>query len=467
MTVTVTAPQRSRRPVRGSRRASRWWADAAGSAAAGSVIIVLALWVAGQGVQNLEGADGGLASLGRLTGLLAADLMLLQVLLMARIPWVERAYGQDALARRHRWFGFASFWLMAAHIVLVTLGYEATAPMGLLRQVWSLVWTYPGMLLATAATALLFAVVLTSIRAARRRLRYESWHLIHLYAYLGVGLALPHQLWTGADFIATPWARTYWWTLYLTALGSVLMFRLGLPAWRSARHRLVVEQVLPEAPGVVSVHLSGRRLHQLPVRAGQFFLWRFLDGPGWSRAHPYSLSAPPAGDRLRITVKDLGDGSARLAALRPGIRVVIEGPYGAMTAPAAQPRPVVMFAAGIGITAIRALIEDPDIACRPVTLLYRTRGGHEPVFARELAAIAARQPLRVVYLHGPRPPRASFLPAHLAGRSDAAALRRLVPDVRDCDAFICGPVPWMRAARAALLGAGTPRDRIHAEEFAW
>ena len=51
--------------------------------------------------------------------------------------------------------------------------------------------------------AALVMVVVTSLRAARRRLRYESWHLLHLYAYLGVGLAPPHQVWTGADFIGS------------------------------------------------------------------------------------------------------------------------------------------------------------------------------------------------------------------------------------------------------------------------
>ena len=65
---------------------------------------------------------------------------------------------------------------------------------------WNLTVTYPGMLLALGGTLALVMVVVTSIKAARRKLRYESWHLIHLYAYLGVGLALPHQLWTGTDF---------------------------------------------------------------------------------------------------------------------------------------------------------------------------------------------------------------------------------------------------------------------------
>ena len=61
-----------------------------------------------------------------------------------------------------------------------------------------------------AGTVCLVMVVVTSVRAARSRLRYESWHLLHLYAYLGVGLALPHQLWTGQEFLASPAATVFW-----------------------------------------------------------------------------------------------------------------------------------------------------------------------------------------------------------------------------------------------------------------
>ncbi len=56
-------------------------------------------------------------------------------------------------------------------------------------------------------------------KPARRRLRYEAWHLLHLYAYLGVGLALPHQLWTGADFTSSRAATLYWWTEYAGQAG--------------------------------------------------------------------------------------------------------------------------------------------------------------------------------------------------------------------------------------------------------
>ncbi|MFD0575311.1 ferredoxin reductase family protein [Dactylosporangium darangshiense] len=328
-----------------------WWADAVGIAAGVSLLVVIALWINGGGAGEVAGGGwAAVTAIGRLPGLLAADLMLLQVLLLARIPAVERAFGQDRLARWHRWTGFTSFHLMAAHVVLIVLGYAGQAHANAFAELWDLVTQYPGMLLAAAGTAALVMVTVTSVRAARRRLRYESWHLLHLYAYLGVGLALPHQLWTGADFIGSPAARAYWWTLYAAAAGAVLVFRVGMPLWRSRLHALRVGEVRAEGPGLVSVYLRGRRLDRLPVRAGQFFLWRFLDGPGWSRAHPYSLSGPPRDDLLRITVKDLGDGSARVAGLRPGTRVLIEGPYGRLTGETYRGGPVTMLACGVGVT---------------------------------------------------------------------------------------------------------------------
>lgn len=169
------------------------WRDGLAYVVAASVLVVLALWLHGGGIHQLLNASRGdqLTAAGRLAGLLTADAMLVQVALMARIPWVEQSYGQDRLARWHRWLGFGSFTAMIVHIGLITLGYASSARTGLLAQAWDLVWNYPGMLLAVAGFAALVMVVVTSLRAARRRLRYESWHLLHLYAYLGVGSRCP------------------------------------------------------------------------------------------------------------------------------------------------------------------------------------------------------------------------------------------------------------------------------------
>jgi DMSO/TMAO reductase YedYZ heme-binding membrane subunit len=237
-----------------------WWRDACGVFVWSSMVVVVALWVAGGGVHDLTQSGTGLTSIARLTGLVASELLLIQVLLMARIPLVERAYGQDELARRHRWVGFSSFNLILVHVAAITLGYAATSQKGLWATIVDFVVNYPGMLLAVAGTVALVVVTVTSIRLARARLRYESWHLLHLYAYLGVGLALPHQLWTGKEFLTSTVATVFWWTLWAAAAGSVLIWRVGQP--------LVVEQVRAENDRVNTVVMRGRMLHRLPVRAG-------------------------------------------------------------------------------------------------------------------------------------------------------------------------------------------------------
>jgi ferredoxin-NADP reductase len=214
--------------------------------------------------------------------------------------------------------------------------------------------------------------------------------------------------------------------------------------------------------------MRGRNLHRLPVAAGQFFTWRFLTGAGWMRGHPYSLSAAPAGDTLRITVKDLGDGSRGLASLRPGTRVAVEGPFGRMHAGVRTRRKVTLLASGIGVTPLRALLEELPQGPGDVTLVYRASRPEDVVFKDELDALAAARGARVFYAIGPRVAgRASWLPAHAAHLSDAEALRRLVPDVADHDVYLCGADAWMAAARQAALDAGVPAERVHLERFSW
>jgi predicted ferric reductase len=449
----------------------RWWRDASAVFAWAAMLFVVALWVGGGGLTAFGSAGEALTNLGRLSGLLASVLMLLQVLLMARIPLVEQAWGQDELARVHRLVGFTSFNLMLAHIVLTIVGYSAGTDLGVIGTFVDEVLHSPGMLLALAGAVALVMVVVTSVRKARARLRYESWHLLHLYAYLGAGLALPHQLWTGQEFTANPVATVFWWGLYAAALASVLAFRVGLPLLRSGRPRLVVSHVAAESPTVTSVVMTGRRLHQLPARAGQFFQWRFLDGPGWTRANPYSLSAAPDGRSLRITAEAVGGSSARLAALRPGTKVLLEGPYGRLHAGVRTSGKTVLIGAGVGIAPLRAILEELPVAATPgdgVVVIYRVGSQADIVLADELLDLARARGGRVVAVVGHRNrERTSWLPADSTQVSDADALDRIVPDIAGRDVYVCGNPAWMDAVIAAAQQAGVPRDAIHHERFSY
>jgi len=457
----------ARRPV-GVPRTPQWWRDLAGTFTWLTMLFVVALWVRNGGIQEFRSLAGGLSTLGRVTGMVSAQLLLIQVLLMARIPMVERSYGQDELARRHRLVGLWSFNLMWAHLVLIWLGYAASSGAGLWGTIVDLVLNYPGMLLALAGLVALCMVVVTSFKVARAKLRYESWHLLHLYAYLGVGLALPHQLWTGQDFVGNYGATVFWWTLWAAAVASSLVWRVGLPIRRTLRHRLVVERVYPEGPGVTSVVVRGRDLHRLPVVAGQFFQWRFLDAPGRSRAHPYSLSAAPDGRSLRITAAHLGDGSSALADVTPGTRVMIEGPYGRLHAGVRRGRKVLLVAAGIGVTPLRALLEELPQRPGEVTLVYRARSEDDLIFTQELMSLAAARGARIFTVLGRRTTRRpSWLPENGAHLSDVDALRHLVPDLADHDVYICGSPQWMDHVEAAARAGGVPAARIHVERFVY
>jgi len=429
------------------------------------VLLVTYWWAADGGVRDLRGWASGLTSVGRLTGLVASLLLLVQVLLMARIPMLEAAFGQDRLAHVHRLVGFTSFNLMLAHIVTITWGYAAGELGRTPATLWDLVVHYPGMLLATGGTVALMMVVVTSIKAARRRIRYESWHLMHLYAYLGVGLALPHQLWTGKELLASPAKTVFWWTLWALAAGAVLVWRVGLPVGRNLRHRLTVTSVVPEGNGIASVYVTGRRLDRLRIEAGQFLSWRFLTGPGWTRANPYSLSAAPDGRALRITVQAVGDGSAATFALRPGTRAVVEGPYGRLSARTRTRPKVALIGAGVGITPLRALAEGLSYAPGEAVLLQRHTS--EPLFTAEFETLMRDRGLQVISLPGHRRGPASWLGDHIGNVDDTTALRFWVPDIAERDVYVCGPDHWSDLVNATLLEAGVPPGLIHLETFAW
>jgi predicted ferric reductase len=437
--------------------------------ALGAVWLSLALvtywWAADRGLQDLTGWASGLMSLGRISGLVAAVLLLCQVVLMARVPLLERAFGQDRLARLHRLVGFTSFDLMVLHVVTIIWGYAAGDLLRTPATAWDLTTTYPGMLLAVAATGCLCLVVVTSIRAARRRLRYESWHLLHLYAYLGVGLALPHQLWTGQQLTDSPAKTVFWWTAWGAAAAAVLVWRVGVPLWLNLRHQLRVHAVVDEGTGVWSVYLTGRRLDRLRVEAGQFFSWRFLGREGWTRANPYSLSAAPDGRTLRITVQAVGDGSTTTRALRPGARALVEGPYGRLSARARTRPRVALIGAGVGIAPLRALAD--GLAYAPGETILVERFTVQPLFSAEVDSLAATRGLQVLRLPGHRRHPDSWLGDGIGQADDRTALLHWIPDIAERDVYVCGPEPWTDLVRRTLTAVGHSPDRLHLETFAW
>ncbi|MER5445156.1 ferredoxin reductase family protein [Streptomyces sp. NPDC002766] len=397
-------------------------------------------------------ASNALIVIGRLAGLYGALIMAFQLVLVARLPWLDRRIGMDRLTAWHRWTGFALLWTLLAHAVFISFGYADGAGVGPVTELVDLAETTEGVLRAIVALGILLAVGAVSARYARRRLAYETWHFIHLYTYVAVVLAFTHQVAVGTTFTSSPAAKTYWYGVWAVALGAVALGRLVLPLWRNTRHQFRVSAVVPESDNVVSIHITGKDLDKLPARAGQFFLWRFLTRDRWWQANPFSLSAAPDGRTLRLTAKAAGAGSAALRHLKVGTRVFAEGPYGAFTTLHRTRTESLLVAGGVGVTPIRAILEDIE---GHAVVVYRVASDRDAVLHDELRDLALAKGAELHLVTGPP------VPDKLAPRE----LARLVPDIAERDVFLCGPPPMMNAVLRTLDDLGVPKRQVHFERF--
>lgn len=422
-----------------------------------ALISVIGMWSVSSFHILLSGPAGTLIALGQLAGLLAATCALLQFLLMGRIGWIEGPFGLDKLAIFHRLNGYATITLILIHPLLLAFGYGLNNGVNLVSQYLTFLTTYPDVWKAGIAELLFIGVVVSSIYIVRRHLAFEQWYWIHLAVYAAIILAFTHQLTNGSTFLASPVSRNIWIGLYVFVTLNVLYFRFAKMFINFSRFGFIVDEVISETPSTVSIYIRGRRLDRLPVRAGQFIMVRFLERGLWLEEHPFSLSALPRGNRLRITVKNIGDYTAKLQDLKPGTRVIVSGPFGSFTRMPSEARRRLYLAGGVGITPLRALIEaEPNL--KDVALIYASRTAAESIFPTELDSLLLPQ-----YRHNVYSDDKTAAGEH--GRLNATLIERLVPDFRDREVYLCGPDAMMQSLINEFSRLDFPTEQLRYERF--
>ncbi|MDO8510156.1 MAG: ferric reductase-like transmembrane domain-containing protein [bacterium] len=392
---------------------------------------------------------------GRLAGLLGQFTLLVQLMLVGRIRFIEPLFGHDKMNRVHRIIGYSILALFLSHPLLIIWGYSRLSGLTFWAQFKAILASGQGRVYAFVALLLFAAIISVSLPPVRRRLRYEVWYFTHLFVYMALVLVFIHQLY-GEDLSSGPF-RTYWIILNGGVFSIFIVFRFIRPLYLFAKHRFYIDRIVPETKDVNSVYIKGRRMNEFKFTAGQFSNYIFLSKKMWS-SHPFSFSIAPNGEYLRISAKAVGDFTSKIRDnLKPGTKVIVDGPLGTFTEKRAKLDKFLFIAGGIGITPIRSMVESLARKGTDMVLLYGNRAELETALLGELRPLLKR--LHLVLSE-------EKTNQHEVGYIDVEKISRLVPDFREREIYVCGPPPMMKKLISALENAGASRSQIHYERFA-
>jgi predicted ferric reductase len=427
------------------------------------LLSIVALWVTGSSQLIGTSLSGTLLAIGRLLGLLATFFALTQFMLMGRVAWIERQFGLDRLAGYHRLNGYLAIMLIVLHPIFIVGSYAVQTGRNYIVEYFDTIQRIPYVWLALIAEILFVMVVLSSIYIARKRMPFEAWYFVHLLVYAAIVIVPFHQFVIAPELAGSEFGRWYWLGLYGFVAFNVLAWRFGAIGYNFMKYDFKVSRVVMETPTVTSVYIKAAKGNgMLTVKPGQFVLIRILNRAFWWQEHPFSVSWVPQGNELRLTIRNVGTYTRKIANLKPGARVFISGPYGRLTSDVMTTKKQLLIAGGIGITPLRSLSEQAAKEGTNAVVVYANRDASDVPLKKEMDKIGASPNVAVRYVFSDEKPAKG----RLIGRVDGDMIRHLVSDFKSRDIYLCGPPAMMAALVRDLHALGVPAEQIHLERFA-
>ncbi len=387
----------------------------------------------------------------RLFGLLASFCVLLEVLLMSRIPLFERNFSLEETVELHKLNGYLLLFMIVGHIVFMTVGYNVHSTDNLWQQFVTLNTGFEDVFKATIGTIIFFCATFLTLGFVRKHLNYELWYMTHLTVYFAILLTFLHQVSVGGDIVHHTWFKVFWFALFVAVFGLLAYYRFAKMFIHAWTYDFKVSRVEREAADTYSIYITGNDLQNFQFIPGQYASWRFLSGNLWFEAHPFSFSLEPGYNMLRITAKTKGDFSNKLLALKPGTKVLVDGPRGAFTSHLAKTKSVTLIAGGIGVAPFLSKIPGLLAAGKRVTLLYSVRNASSLAFKNELKELEGKG--LIVY---------TFV-SDTGQRITAPVLSKTV--TLQTTVFICGPDAMTKNMPIELMTLGLPKKNIITERF--
>jgi predicted ferric reductase len=392
-------------------------------------------------------------------GFAGIAVMGVQFALTARFRHASAPFGIDIIYYFHRYAAIVGMVLVLAHFGILWAEYPAS--LGRLNPLVAPLHMTAG----RVALALFAIVIVTSLWRKQLHIDYQVWRIAHaLMATAALLLSVFHVhvvgYYTRAPLVYGLWvAFTLFWVLLIVHVRVLRPWALLAKPYR-------VVAVHPERGNSWTLDVEPDGHPGLRFAPGQF-AWLTLRGSPYSfNEHPFSfVGSAMQPQRLKFTIKELGDFTSTIGTIKPGERAYVDGPYGVFSIDRQRRAPGYAFiAAGVGIAPIvsmlRTLAERGEK--RPLYLFYANRDWDGVILREEIDALRERLNLTLVHIleHPPQ----DWTGAR--GLIDRSLLEQTLPrEFREFVYFICGPVPMSEAVQRALHAMGVARRRVKFEIF--
>jgi len=393
-----------------------------------------------------------LHSLGQLAGLVGLAMFALNLVLGARLKFLENYFGGlDRVYRTHHFYGGLAFILLMVHPLFLMMNFLPVS----IRA--AALFLLPGRdpIVDLGIYALLLMTVLL-VLTFFYRLKYQIWKFSHKFLGLAFFLGGLHAFFIPSDISRSLPLRVY--MLSLISLGlTALVYRtiLGWLLIKRSEYQVAAVRTLPG--NITEIELKPLK-KSLKYRAGQFIFIGFPGSKLGREVHPFSITSISGEKHLRIIAKSLGDYTRRLPELRAGARALVEGPFGRFHYKSARHRDQIWVAGGVGITPFFAMAQElaaqQDTKHR-IDLYYSLRSQEEAMLLDRLKALAnGRINLRVHEFYSDK-----------QGWINAGYIRAKSQGLENKDIFLCGPSGMTRDLRRQFLSLKLLPRQIHSEEF--
>jgi predicted ferric reductase len=394
-----------------------------------------------------------LTSLGRVSGIIAATLFCLTLILTARMRLLEDLFGGlNRTYIAHHIMGGIALCVLLTHPIFFALRATMISPFDGALQL--LPWGgTPAKLFGVVALWLFIGLMVVTFYA---KLPYRIWLVTHKLAGLVLLGMIVHVLLASQDVTAFWPLAVVCWALF-GAASLIFVGRTLLPRLFVRRYRYRIAMAHTIEPGVTRIVMQplGKAL---TFTSGQFIFASFK-APGFSSEwHPFSITSNSRDEGIAITVKAIGEYSQTLtetAASMKNSEVIIEGAYGRFDFRSFRNKKQVWVAGGIGITPFLSMIDDIE-AGYTVDLYYSVKSADEIINWSFLQDAAQRSPGAVQVIP---------IIVDRDGFLTAKKIQDWSGDLTATDFLFCGPPPMMHALREQLRGVGVRNSRIHSEEF--